>query len=454
MLSRNRWIGRGVTPLPRVALAVGVLAFPLAGCDDLLVVTDPDIADPANFTDATALAAIQAGAIGDFAVAYSGEGQVLYSGLLGDEWISSGTFPTRVEVDIRNISEQNATLQGVTRNLYRARSSAEEAILNFEQLGPNTAGHAQVLNLAAVSTILFGENYCSGVPFSRLTPEGTFEFGERQTTVQLFEQAVERADRAIAAATAAGASGTAQLNLARVLKGRALVNLGRYAEAATAVAQVPTAYLAVVEHSENTGREQNGIFNLNVLFERWSVASNEGGEGLPYRSNGDDPRTPWRRVPANDVGFDRVTAQYDQLKYLDRSAPVPVANGVEARLIEAEAALNANNTARFIELINDVRDQFGLDEVALPATRAAQVDLLFRERAYSLWLTSHRLGDMRRLIRQYGRPANEVFPTGQYHKSTQGGVYGNDVNLPLPVDERNNPNLNDPNANLCLDRNA
>jgi hypothetical protein len=55
---------------------------------------------------------------------------------------------------------------------------------------------------------------------------------------------------------------------------------------------------------------------------------------------------------------------------------------------------------------------------------------------------------MRRLIRQYGRAANTVFPTGTWHK---GGNYGTDVNFPVPQAEQNNPNAG---AASCIDRNA
>jgi hypothetical protein len=53
-----------------------------------------------------------------------------------------------------------------------------------------------------------------------------------------------------------------------------------------------------------------------------------------------------------------------------------------------------------------------------------------------LWLTSHRLGDMRRLIREYGRHKNTVFPVGI---SPNGGTFGTDVSLPIPFREQNNP---------------
>ena len=54
---------------------------------------------------------------------------------------------------------------------------------------------------------------------------------------------------------------------------------------------------------------------------------------------------------------------------------------------------------------------------------------------------------MRRLIRQYGRTPDAVFPSGDYLK---GGAYGADVNLPIPRSE----DSNNPNSNGCLNRDA
>jgi hypothetical protein len=75
--------------------------------------------------------------------------------------------------------------------------------------------------------------------------------------------------------------------------------------------------------------------------------------------------------------------------------------------------------------------------LTLQGTTTAQVDQLFKERAYWLFLTSHRLGDLRRLVKQYSRTVNSVFPNGPYFK---GGLYGTDVNVPVPQSEQNNPN--------------
>jgi starch-binding outer membrane protein, SusD/RagB family len=64
-----------------------------------------------------------------------------------------------------------------------------------------------------------------------------------------------------------------------------------------------------------------------------------------------------------------------------------------------------------------------------------------------MWLTAHRLGDLRRLVRQYGRDQADVFPNGTYWR--EGLQYGSDVNFPIYVDENNNPNFTG-----CLNRDA
>ena len=85
----------------------------------------------------------------------------------------------------------------------------------------------------------------------------------------------------------------------------------------------------------------------------------------------------------------------------------------------------------------------------LGTTTGSQRQVLFQERALTLYLTSHRVGDLRRLISQYKLNAESVFPTGIYVKS--GGVYGTAVNLPIPNEEGNNPSFL-PAA--CINRSA
>lgn len=457
----------------RAATAAAVM-IPLAACDvdELLDIRDPDVADPVGLEDVTALPAFLAAAIGDVGQAYDNDdGQITYSGMMADEFVNSETFPTRIQVDIRNILIDNSSLDGVTRNLYQARTSAELAVAQFEKFeATDEAGYAESLGLAALTYVLFGENYCSGVPFSQQNADGSFEYGGQETTAQIFQRAVDATTAAIAAAE----PGSDEFYLAAVLQGRALLNLNLPAEAAQAVAEVPTDFVYGFAHSENTDRENNGVHVFNTLSERISVSDSEGGNGLAYRAEftSGDPRTPWERTGGTDTGFDRSTPQYNGLKYNSRSAFTPVATGIEARMIEAEAALRAGDIPTFLARLNEPRgdgaalltanlsdfDPFAADlaDVTDPGTADGRIDLLFHERAFWMWMTSHRLGDLRRLIRQYGRAEDAVFPTGEYHKDNQGGIYGDDVNLPLTVDELNNPEFAGipTGQDLCLDRNA
>jgi hypothetical protein len=423
----------------------------------VLDVQDPDNIPPDALDTPAGATALYHGAIGDFAVAIDGddsvlEGQILVSELLADMWMNSETFPTREEMDRRRADVRNATLLEVFRFLHSSRVAAERAATALETYSPDGAADPRIPEMRSLSGYIYihaGENYCSGVPFSTTEPD--VAYGEPLTTPQIFDSAVARFDLALAAP---GLTDDIA-NLASVGRGRALLNLSRFAEAAAAVAGVPTEFRYVTEHSLNTGRQENAVYRLNVDAERWSVANLEGGTGLPYRDAA-DPRVPFFLDPTDGVGFDGSTPQYNLLKYDGPEASVTVADGVEARLIEAEAALQAGDAATWLAKLNELRAALSVLRPETPGTLAplsdpgsgdARVDALFSERAFWFFATGHRLGDLRRLVRQYGRPTESVFPTGSYFK---GGVYGSDVNLPVPFDELNNPLA----QSGCLDRNA
>jgi len=440
-----------------------LLAFSLGACDTkrVLEVTDPDVAKPISLEGLAALGVVYAGAVADFAIAYGGsstlEGEIAYSGLMADEYLNSETFPTRIEIDQRTTTADNANIVAVFRATEKARASADFASNKLAAANANDVRRAETQSFAGFAIDMMGEDYCSGSPISLLTDLGEVVFGTPQTTAQLWDAAIAKFDSAITIATAAGANGINQLNLARIGKARALVNKGDYAGAAALVAAVPTNFVYLVLYSINTGRENNGQFIFNEFTNpRFTATDKEGINGLPYRSDG-DPRTAQKvNSTSLGLGFDGTTPQWaingpantwaPLGKYPVRNASIPLATGLEARLIEAEAALKAGNTDGYLAAINAGRTAQGVAVTTLPATPAAQVDQLFKERAYSLWFTAHRLGDMRRLIRQYGRGAETVFPTGPYPK---GGNYGTDVNIILPNQEKNNPNFTG-----CIDRAA
>jgi hypothetical protein len=415
-----------------------------------LDVKDIDVVSPGQLNDKSALPTLRNGVLSTFQLAFSGgadlangghEGQATMSGLLADEFLNAESFPDRISVDQRDIIPSNLSLVALFLDLSRARATADFASSQYNKLDAGADGQSEVLSIAGFAYVLFGENYCSGVPFSTLDANNVIVYGDPQTRDQVLQTAVAKFDSAITIATAKGDADL--LNLARVGKGRALLDLAQFATAATAVASVPTTFQYLVRSSANSLRQNNGIWNYTANTFAFSVPEREGGNGLPYLT-ANDPRL--EVIATGQRGFDRATPFNLQLKYPDLASSVVLASGIEARLIQAEAQFRAGTPGPAIATLNAIRAIAGLDPLTDPGSDVGRTNLLFRERAFWMWGTSHRLGDMRRLVRQYGRTQQTVFPTGEYHK---GGQYGTDVNFPVSSDERNNPKFTG-----CIDRSA
>ncbi|MBL0939552.1 MAG: hypothetical protein IBJ03_11690 [Gemmatimonadaceae bacterium] len=447
----------------RVVRPTGTLAVALAaaGCTtDLLNVSTPNVLADNAVTGVLGATTIRNGALRSFATAFSGsqDGFLVVSGNLADEIQTTDTFADRYNTDARVATENlGGALNTTYSNLQLARSGLASAIEKWRASAkPDAAAVKDTLSemyaLRAISETFFAEGYCSGVPFSSVADNGDFIYGDPQTTAQILTRASASADSALSNAT-----GTAYRSLAQIAKGRVLLNQGQFAQAATAVAGVATSYRHQIFHSIATTGQNNGVWQGTfVSGSRYNVGTREGTNGIDYLVTPVDPRVPW--VASTRTGFDGTSRNLPtQQKYTAQSAPATLADGIEARLIEAEALLNrtqggsqADRDAMFAAL-NTLRAT-GLAAAiaplpASPTTQAEAVDMLFKERAYWLWLTGHRLGDMRRLIRQYGRAANTVFPVGAI-LYRPGNTYGSDVNMVIPIREKNNPKFQG-----CIDRN-
>ncbi len=426
-------------------IAVAVMAA--AGCstDRLLQADRPDLINPGNLGNLQGAAALYAGALGDFAVAHDGGigaglGLVVATGFMSDEFRFGGTPPEIREMDLRAVRESNGAWLGTYLDQHRARAAADRAAeaLKAVATGPD-ARIGEMYAIAAAEIILLGEAYCVGAPLGATEPELTY--GEPLTTQQLMQAAIAKLDLA-----AQNAAGNARIvSFIAVLRGRALLNNAQYAQAATAVANVPTAFAYANLHGTKTDRQKLFAYNYMYNLDSWLVSDREGGNGLDF-ATANDPR-----VPIDGTGspsrFDQRTPRYYFRKYNAFDASVTIASGVEARLIEAEAALQAGNTALWLTKLTDARVPFGMAAPTDPGTAATRVDLMFRERAFALFGTAHRLGDLRRLVRQYSRGAETVFPTGAYHKDNL--TRGSDVNISLPISEKNNPKFTG-----CVNRGA
>ena len=417
------------TGLPaRIALVASVVTL-LAACSSLLDVKDPDVINPPDVLNADGAVAAYNGGIGDFAFANDGdnggtEGQILVSGVMSDEYFDSETFPTRIEYDSRAIDERNVTLNGVFFNLHKARVALEGAAGALQQYAPTPNSRiGEMLALAGMTYVYFAENYCPAVPFSERQPDGSIQYGQPLATNAILDRAISRFDSAVTvtATQSSSADSVARLrvrNLAAVGKGRALLDKADFAGAAAAVAAVSADFSYSTFHSLSSDRQRNGVFVFNNQTPngtgRFSVSDGEGTNGLNFRGAA-DPRVV---APQNGKGFDNASPLYVLQKYAAATSPVRVADGIEARLITAEAQLQGGNGAGMVASLTALRADaannggFNLAALADPGTPAGQADLLFRERAFWLFATGHRLGRLTthsavlRLSNQQSRPSD------------------------------------------------
>lgn len=447
-----------------VASAVPLLLAGVAACG-LLDTDPPNIVGSEDLNTPAGAATKRLGAISIFTLAKDGDfqpvgipgntdpsnsndfsdGYVLLSGILGDEFVNPGFIPSRTEVDLRLAQPTTAGLGELYQSLHRARSAAEDAAVALESFGADPAADTGIPEMHALAGYVYtmlAEGFCSGVTVSHVVND-QIVYGTQLTTAQVLDTAILRFNTALAHPSIV--AGDPIHSLASVGLGRALLDQGRFAEAAAAVATIPDDFIYETEHSTTPVALHNGVFEA-INNGEFGTEDQEGGNGLPYVSAADP------RVPGDSgIASDNNTETWFPSKYASFDASVPLADFLEAQLIIAESELQTSAFSAMTQRLNDLRDLIGLGPLATPGNLDAAVDQLFAERAFWLYATGHRLGDMRRLIRQYGRPAETVFPTGDWFKG--GLTYGSDVNLPLPRREQNNPNVNPANDGGCLDRN-
>jgi starch-binding outer membrane protein, SusD/RagB family len=447
--------------LPRLsarALAPLAAAVALSACTatELLEVTDPDLINPSDVSSAAGADAVRLGALARFnAATTGGESLLQLGGLFSDEWNNGDSFIARQEIDQRTITRENSFVTAADRVWHRARISSQQALGLLRQFAPAAPGWqlAEMYLVQAYLENLAADHFCSGITFSEIV-DGAEVYGAPTPTADVYARALAHADSGLALITGTTANDLRVRYALQVVKGRVLLNQNQPAAAATAVAGVPNSFQYQQFHAITA--TSNTFWTLGNIAGRYSVSTGEGQNGLNF-ATANDPRVPicqgndavCRTIGAVRPNRDDLsTPFYVQRIWPARESSVAIMIGAEARLIEAEAQLRGGQPAVALNTLNALRATVpGLTPLVDAGTEAARVDQLFRERGFTLFARGTRTGDMRRLIRQYGRTAATVFPTGTWHK---GGNYGTDVNFPIPFVETNNPNAG---AGICLDRN-
>jgi hypothetical protein len=457
--SRARAWRHTLTPLVTSAIVLLVAV----GCKDLAgsSALPAGISDPSVVKTTQGAIALEVGAHAEFQTALAN--YVPTSGLLTDELQAAqpgqtpinGALPDQtVQVDARILSQGNdwaasgskPLTDGAYQALQMARAVASEAIGALATYAPDsTVRRAHAYALSGYSEIYLADLFCSGIPLSVLDFTGDYTYKAGSPTADVYQHAVALFDTAQALA----AGDSIVTNLARVGKGRALLQLGQWSAAAAAVAAVPRGFVyADTLPTTNIGLGLNPnqlIVGALQLYDDKSVADQEGLSGLPYISSG-DPRT--AVVVNTSAGITMYRPQKYPAQGATTRAIVPVASGLEAQLITAEAALHGNQPGTWLSILNTLRQDSAstsaLPAIVDPGAADARIDTLFTERAYWLFVTGQRQGDLRRLVQQYGRDRTQVYPHGTYPGL---GAYGDFIDAAIPRGELANPKFQG-----CLNR--
>lgn len=505
---------------PRVvsAIVAGLAAFVIGGCKDLTggQSLPAGTNDPSFYSNSTGAIGMRNAADSLFESAFLQ--YIIDSGLLSDELedyqtgVSAGALISSASVvdplDERILPQMlnaSASTSGGYRSyqaLQTARGAMNQAIgaLATYDSTASPALRGEMYALQGYVEVMLADLFCSGVPLSTLDFQGDFTYHAGSTTQAIYDDAVARFDTAIMLSS----DSARIMNLARIGLGRAYLDLGRYADAVQAVESVPVEFQYQIQVQWNTTGSYNQLINA------FTVSDGEGGNGLRFISSG-DPRT----ADTTSVKTSQGLQLYFMKKYAaalsgSHYSMITLANGVEARLIQAEAALHSGDASGWLMMLNTLRvtgtadsvswvdtvgitlpvygspgrllnsvsdtvwnpahsrithiyvletylrpvwsagtgGASGLYPITDPMDPQARVDTMFAERAAWLYATGHRQGDLRRLIRQLNREQGLVYPVGVYLAPGQG-VYGSDVSAPIPSSENPNPLFHG-----CLNRDA
>jgi len=406
---------------------IALVVTAAAACDDFLSVQDPGRFTDEALDSPSALNAVANGVEGDMWAVY--DDFATFGGLMTDELQHTGTWSQWEDMDRGRIGPAIGTDNGVHRDLLFARTAAQKAQERFTRVMADSVNRtelmARVVAAEAWINLLMGMHACESPPAPLEAPV---------PDVEIFTRSIPIFTRAIDIATAANSSEYVLFATA----GRARANLfvDNLDAALTDAQQVPDDFVYAARFSETA------VSNSIVSFAHYSRLKAGGLDPLqqpkvdtiaqamrdPFTGQLDS-RLPFTR---QGRGADNTKIFYNQEKFTTLSDDVPMATGLEMRLIEAEVLMRQGNLPAAVEKINHVRQVAGLDAHSTEGLTPELVqDYLLWERFAQLYLEGHRMHDLARFglvteVMGPGRAIKFAMDTGelQLNPHTSGNTAG------------------------------
>lgn len=370
---------------PVAALGVALLA---GGCSGVFDVEAPGRIADDDLNDRDAVSGIVVGMSYDLASAMNGVLET--SSLAAGELWHGGSYNLG---DVPRGIILPEDVNGEWGTMMQARWVTEHGIERIRTLLPEaefaeSPDVARAYLLAGFANRLVGEMVC----------ETVHDGGAPEANTMEFQRGIANFDQAIAVGTAAGADDIVNAAYA----GRASLRawMGDWAGADADAQLVPASF--TYEAILMTAGANNDLYYETHDRYEYTVFSTE------FANAPNDARAPWRIIYRNDgsvaTGANGSTPMYQQAKYEDIGADIPLAKGTEMLVLRAEAALRNSDVATATSLMNQARAEYGM--AALPAAATATLadawTTLHFERGATTWLENRRLWDLRRWFAETG----------------------------------------------------
>mgnify|MGYP001202327231 CR=1 FL=1 len=423
----------------------------VAGCDtvdELLEAENPAAIREDQLDDPTLANVLVNSVIRALTEAYADP--IIWDGSkLTDEHVSGINWPETKDLGKRVLPYNVGPAETMYGALQRFRFMADSVATRLETLleKPNEDRRmALVLAYGGYAYVFMAEILC----------EATIDVGSKRYTPQeLFEIAIQKFQRAVQVAEAAGAEAEDVKNLAYTGLARAAIGAGNKALAMDAAEEVPSDFVWWVEYknqvfaNELAGHARGGNHNIGVhpiVLSRFGTY----GETIPPEAQ-TDPRIQFNPEPR--LGHDAQTilyTPYQSLSYSEYTGglqtdsipsrrPPTLENDTDIRLgsyidamhnyYEAAGPDGVGPEGPTLEFVNKRRAVGNQPPVTLSGD--ALMAELREQRLRDLFFGGFRLGDLRRWKAQ---GVGDFFPKGT-HPNPVMGEYGTAECFPIPLDE-------------------
>ncbi len=374
------------------------------GCRQSLQVENPNQITDENLNQSTAIPAIVTGIAADFAFEY--QWTIICSGLLSNELIHIGSFPTFREMQDGQVQDNNTTMEDWYGFIQRARWVAENGAERIKQIVGEDSAKKMIeyamAHIYAGFALIHLADMWDGSPIDGgplLSRDSIYN-----RAIQHFTEVINIADGLPPARTFK--NGHQTLNASQV---KAIAYLGR-ARAKLFKGDLDGAYNDVANPSLFTGLKFDAVYSENTSRENnlvyiYAYDRPEVGVGPRHQITG-DPRVPVQAPTA-------TRPYWRQAKYPSRASDITIAKWQEAALIRAEYYLSQNSTTSALDEINSIRSAAGLT----PLT-TVDISTLREERKREFFLEGMYLQDLRRFNDSFLQGRMAFFPLGRREKDT------------------------------------